>query len=84
MDKTKTRLAKFSISIRQETMQALDKAAFDDNRSRSALIDKICIEYFESLKNGERWYNPSAVKLLSDFERKKQLQFKKDCDEGKV
>jgi len=40
--KNKSRLTKFSICIRKETLELIDQKANEDNRSRSAMIDMIC------------------------------------------
>lgn len=47
----KSRIVKFSISIRKETQELLDQKANEDNRSRSAMIDTIC---WEALKKNKQ------------------------------
>jgi metal-responsive CopG/Arc/MetJ family transcriptional regulator len=48
------RLVKFSISMRKETQQLVDQIANDNNRSRSCMIDMICMEYFDKKKEKEK------------------------------
>lgn len=40
--KKQSRLVKFSIAIRKETLALIDQKANEENRSRSAMIDVIC------------------------------------------
>lgn len=46
----------------------------------------ICFEetFGKLLKDAATWYDPKAQELFSDFEKKKQEQFKKDCQSGKL
>jgi len=47
----KSRIVKFSISIRKDTQALIDQKANEENRSRSAMIDMICSE---ALKKGKQ------------------------------
>ena len=51
--------------------------------SQQKTISTIIREHKE-IKETTIWFDPKSEKLLSDFENKKQQQFKKDCESGKV
>lgn len=87
----------FNVAFRKPNGGALDAMddyaihilqwIFDNKQDLTCVGEFNAKEYLEEIKkelNTPYWYDPKAQELFSDFEKKKQEQFKKDCQSGKL
>lgn len=49
-----SRLVRFGITIRKETMELVDKMANEQNRSRSSMIDVLCYDAIAKIKEAKK------------------------------